>query len=375
MQVMVQSQTASWSDSLLDHLRTVGDPLADAALQELAGSAPAPGPPADLVTAVARQAAASQGACRILHEQAYTVPSWVSFPSMLAGHRVGLTYPVAGGLALLCGSLAESSASAFGAKVLVRTGDLERSTRRRIYETADFLHILACSGGPRPGTPAHRVLLTLRLLHARIRAATERRGDWDPRWGRPVNQEDNGGTLLMFSLVFARSLQRLGVALSPAELDSIHHGWRYAGYVLGIDDRLLTASRAEEQALYAAICRRQHHPDADSQALLGALLGGMAWQPPFFIPAAALQAICRRLIGDDLADALHVPEVPLWQAAPAVLRLLGQAQHVVCRFVPGAPALAQGLGTRVIETTLHYGLKRSRGESRQVQPVGGKSVL
>jgi hypothetical protein len=368
----VQSFAARWSDSLLDHLRTVGDPLADAALSELAAHR---GPAADLVAAVEQRAATAAGACRALVEQAYTVPSWVSFPRMHAGYRVGLSYPVAGGLALLCGSLAESYASAFGAKVLVRTGNLERSTRRRIYETADFLNILARSGGPRPGTPAHRVLLSMRLLHARIRAATQQRGDWDPRWGLPVNQEDNGSTLLMFSLVFARSLQRLGVALSAAELDSIHHGWRYAGYVLGIDDRLLTTTRAEEQELYEAITRRQHHPDDDSRALLAALLQGMAWQPPFFIPAAALQAICHRLIGEELATALQVPPARRWQLAPAAVRVLGQVQHAVCGVVPYAPQLAERLGSRVVEATLHQGLLRSRGESRQPTASAEKSKV
>ena len=133
---------------------------------------------------------------------------------------------VAGGLALLCGSLAESYSSGLAAKVLIRTGNLSRSTRRRIYETAEFLNVLALSGGPRPGTTAHRVLCNLRLLHARIRAAMQRRSDWEPQWGVPVNQEDNGSTLLMFSLVFARSLRRLGVLLSEEEPDSIHHSWR-----------------------------------------------------------------------------------------------------------------------------------------------------
>ena len=323
---MNDGTAARWSDSQLDHLRTVGDPLADAVLGELAGTPPgaagaaraagATCPGADLVAAVARRAEAGAGACRELLAQANAVPSWVSFPRMLAGYRIGFTYPVAGGMALLCGSLAESYASALGAKVLIRTGNLERSTRRRIYETADFLHTLASSNGPRPGTSAHRTLLNLRLLHARIRKMAAQGHDWEPRWGLPVNQEDYGSTLLVFSLVYARGLQRLGVPLSEAELDSIHHGWRYAGYVMGVDPQLLTESRAEEAALYAAITRRHHHPDADSRVLLAALFSAMAWQPPFFVPAPALHAICRRLLGDTLADALAVPRAPPLASRP-----------------------------------------------------------
>lgn len=369
---MEETDPSRWPDSLLDRLRLVGDPLADAALVELAQSAgPSSGstegrlgPGSDLVAAVSRRAAAAPGACRELIGQAYAVPGWVSFPRMLAGYRVGLSHPVAGGLALLCGSLAESYSAAMAAKVLVRSGDLQRSTRRRIYETADFLHVLASSNGPQPGSHAHRVVLNLRLMHSRVRKGTQQRADWDPRWGVPVNQEDNGSTLLMFSLVYARGLQRLGVALTPAELDSIHHGWRYAGYVLGIDDRLLTESCADEAALYAAISRRQHQPDQDSRALLTALFAEMAWQPPLFLPVGVLYAVSRVLLGEGLADAMGVPRAPLWQAAPPVLRALGQAQQALFDFVPGADGVSQRLGTRIIESTLHYGLSRSRGESR-----------
>ncbi|HRI52455.1 MAG TPA: oxygenase MpaB family protein, partial [Pseudomonadota bacterium] len=214
---MEKTDPSRWPDSLLDRLRLVGDPLADAALAELAQTAGPRsgsmegrlGPGSDLVAAVSRHAAAAPGACRELIGQAYAVPGWVSFPRMLAGYRVGLSRPVAGGLALLCGSLAESYSAAMAAKVLVRSGDLQRSTRRRIYETADFLHVLASSNGPQPGSHAHRVVLNLRLMHSRVRKGTQQRADWDPRWGVPVNQEDNGSTLLMFSLVYARGLQRL----------------------------------------------------------------------------------------------------------------------------------------------------------------------
>lgn len=380
---MENKDSARWPDSLLDQLRLVGDPLADAALLELAqtagpDSSARPDMGGDLVAAVSRRAAATAGACSELIGQAYAVPAWVSFPRMLAGYRIGLSHPVAGGLALLCGSLAESYSAALAAKVLVRSGDLQRSTRRRIYETADFLYVLASSGGPRPGTHAHRVLLNLRLMHARVRRMVQRRSDWDPRWGVPVNQEDNGSTLVMFSLVYARSLQRLGVALTPAERDSIHHAWRYGGYVLGIDERLLTESCAAEEALYAVLSRRQHRPDADSHALLTALFAEMAWQPPLFLPMGVLYAVCRVLLGERLADAMGVPRAPLWRAAPALWRALGQAQQAVRERLPGADEIGQRLGTRIIQSTLQYGLAKSRGQSRapvKPAPAAGRGAV
>jgi hypothetical protein len=354
-----------WPDPLLDHLRTVGDPLADAAVAELMeanrAARPAAGETLDLVALLRERARAAPGACRQLVEQVDEVPVWASFADMRVGYRVGLSYPVAAGLSLLCGSLVESYAAALGAKVLVRTGNLARSTRRRVYETAEFLHVLARSDGPAPGSAAHRALLQLRLIHAHIRAAMQRRSDWDARWGRPVNQEDYGATLLSFSLVFVRSMQRLGVPVSAEQLDSIHHGWRYAGHVLGIDARMLTETRAAEAALYQRIVRRQHRPDADSQALTRTLFAEMAWQPPFMFPAAALHAVCRRLVGDALADELQVPKTPRWRAIPAGVAALSQAQHALAARLPGGGELARRLGTRLVESILDYGLAAERG--------------
>ena len=351
-----------WSDSLLDSLRLLGDPLADAALASLASPghaarARAAAPePADAFAAIEQGAAAGDPACQALLSQVNDVPAWVSFPRMHAGCRMSLSHPVAGGLSLLAGALAESYASALGAKVLVRTGNLERSTRRRVYETAEFLNTLALAYGPQPGTAGHRALVNLRLLHARIRAGMRRLPDWDMRWGLPVNQEDYGGTLILFSHVYSRCMRRLGVPVTDAEVDSLHHGWRYSGYVLGVDPRLLSESPADEAALYAAIARRQFHPDDDSRALLRAMLSSMAWQPPFLVSEPALCAICRDLLGDGLADAMGVPRSAAWRAAPRLLRLCEEAQHRVGRLVPGYPQLSERLGKRAIRAVLRYGL-------------------
>jgi hypothetical protein len=353
MRDMQAAASSRWPDSLLDELRTVGDSLGDRAVRELGHDRRAG---LDFFAAVHERAGSGGAACRALLEQVNTVPEWTSFPRMRAGCALALSHPVATGLALLCGSLVESYASALGAKVLVRTGNLERATRRRVYETGDFLHTLARDYGARPGTAGHRALVNLRLLHARIRLSMQHRADWDARWGLPVNQEDYSSTLLMFSLVFARSLQRLGLALSDSDIDSLHHGWRYAGHVMGVDPRLLTESPAAEQALYDQITRRQHHPDADSRDLVRSLFTSMGWQPPFFLPTPAQQVVSRALIGDSLADALAIPEVATLRRAPQLLAGLGQLQGRLLRTLPGLPLLYERLGRRFFALVLRYGL-------------------
>src|SRR5689334_13147458 len=120
----------------LEALRQEGDPLADAAVAALFERGGLRG--SDLVTSV-EIGARDPGACRALWEQAHDVPAWVEFPRMVAGAQMGLRNAVQAALALLLGALVESYAAARGAKVLVRSGQLEADTLRRLFRTAEFV--------------------------------------------------------------------------------------------------------------------------------------------------------------------------------------------------------------------------------------------
>jgi hypothetical protein len=334
-----------FDDALLDSFRTRGDDLADAALPELCGSG-------DWILRLEERARAGNAACRRLLDHVREVPGWVEFDRMRMGYARARRFAIHAGLALLVGSLVESYASASGAKVLVRTGRLDADTARRVHETAVFVHMSGSSNGPRPGTDAHRRIVQTRLVHAAVRRGMQRRADWDPSWGIPVNQEDYASTLLMFSLVFVRSLRRLGVEIDPAVADAIHHHWRYVGWVMGVDERLVTRDTREEQALYDAITRRQFVPDDDSRALVASLLRTMAGRAPLYLSSAALAAASRRVHGDRLADALGIPRARLWERALSPLALGTRLASRVCEVVPGAPDAAEALGTWIADRTL-----------------------
>ena len=306
----------------LDAFRDVGDPLADEAFAEIRSIR---------LQDLRAHAARTDGAARALLEHVETVPEWVDFDCMQPSADFAFRNVVGGGLALLCGSLVESFAGAKGAKVLVRSGQLQTDTRRRLFETAHFVTTIAACAGPRPGTEAWDQTVRVRLLHAGVRADILR-GDWNDAWGHPVNQEDNAGTLFMFGRVYRRALKRIGVRMSSAESDGGHHIWRYTGYLLGVDPELLTRNRHEEAELYATISARQCHPDSDSVALTHALLDATAGQSPFFIPRGALHALSRRMIGDELGDALQLDRSRRWQAAIATanpINLVRVAAHSV----------------------------------------------
>ncbi|MCC6747621.1 MAG: DUF2236 domain-containing protein [Deltaproteobacteria bacterium] len=337
----------------LEAQRQRGDPLADAVVTELVRN---PGPEsADLFAAVEARAP-EDAACAALLRAVTTVPDWVDFSRMARGTALGVTHSVHSALSLLLGSLVESYASARAAKVLIRSRRLEQDTVRRLRDTATFALCIARSGGAPPGSGAHRHVVKVRLVHAFIRHGMLHRRDWDPSWGLPVNQEDYASTLLMFSHVYLRGLGRLGIRLSATEEDSVHHTYRWVGYLMGVTPELLTATRDEERALYELITRRQFRPDEDSRVLAHALIDTMGGRPPLFLPRRALYALSRHLIGDALADELAFPAPGSWSATPAIVAACGRLQQVVLEAPAGAP-IGHWVGERVASAMLEYGLR------------------
>ncbi len=338
-------------DAWLESFRSKSDELADAAAAELLRTKALKG---DWALALEH----GGPACRRLYAQACSVPAWVDFERMRVGAQLGLRTPVQSALALIMGSLMELYAGARGAKVLVRSGALQSQVIARLRDTTTFVLEIAASRGPRPGTYAHRHILRTRLVHAFIRHGMLKRGDWSSQtWGHPVNQEDYAGTLIAFSHVYLRSMERIGAKPTAEEADSVHHIYRWVGWVMGVDPALLTASRDEERVLYSHITRRQLHPDDDSRTLARSLLSALDRRAPTFLPAEALAELSREMIGDPLGDALGLPRAPRWAAfGDRALPLFSTVQRTVER-LPLARVPIELVGEQVARAVYKYGLR------------------
>lgn len=347
-------------DALLDSYRRKSDDLGDAVAAELIkAGALRKGSGGDLVLAVEQQAQAGGRACAELLEHAFTVPSWVRFPEMRAGTQLGLRTPVQSALSLILGSLLETYGSAKGAKVLIRGGMLRDHVLQRLHDTNTFVLEIAASRMPMPGTTAHRHIIRTRLVHAFIRHGMLKRGDWNFDWGHPINQEDYASTLLAFCHVYLRSMVRLGATPTAEEEASVHHLYRWVGYVMGIAPELLTVDRAEEKVLYANITRRQLHPDADSRVLARSLIEALAGRRPTFLPASALCALSRHMLGDQLSDALGLSPSRAWSTVTRAFPLLSRAQLQVER-VPFTRLPLEHLGERVARLVYQHGFLPAR---------------
>ena len=350
-------------DARLDEMRQLGDRLGDEAVGELAAARPRRG---GVLEDVAWRARQEDGACRTLWERVHRTPRWADFQRMLPSASMALQHVIPGGMALMAASLVESYAAARGAKVLVRTGRLERDTLRRLWETARFTSDIATCLGARPGTDAFDNVLKVRLIHAWVRRGMIMRPDWQREaWGLPVNQEDYAWTLMMFSHVYRRAMITLGVSMSPEERSSNHLTWRHVGWLMGVHEDLLTETPAEEEELYLQIAHRQARPDDDSRLLAHQLLRCMAGEPPFYLPTGALYATSRLLVGDQLADAFEFPRAPFWERVVRSASWPLALRRGLLRRVPGAGRAAERVGRGLAVVLLRQGLGREPADFEQ----------
>lgn len=341
------------ADAWLEGFRSEIDELGANAAAELMRSGKMRG--VDLIDALEECARAGAPACVRLLDEVATVPSWVDFPAMLPGSKLGLRTPVQSGLALVMGSLMESYGAANGAKVLIRGGRLESQVIARLRDTTNFVLQVAAARGPRPGTQAHRHIVRTRLVHAFVRHGVEKRGDWQPQWGRPINQEDYASTLLVFCHVYLRSMHALGVAVTEEEERSAHHLYRWVGQVMGVRPALLSRTREEERWLYVQITRRQLHPDDDSRVLAHALVEALKGRAPLYLPAAALEAFSRHMLGDELADGLGFKRDGRWAQVNKVMPVVCSVQRAAER-LPGMLPRMEHLGEQVARLIFARGL-------------------
>jgi len=279
-------------------------------------------------------------------------PAWVDWQRIAAAGRLFYRAGPLGGLVLALRSLVAGYLSPAGNKPLVLSGRLTEQAPRRLAETGRFVTAVCAPGGLRGGGDGVRITLKVRLMHAQVRRLLLADDRWRlDRWSLPINQHDMLATVLLFSVVFTDGLRLLGLEIDEAEGDTYLHLWRYVGHLIGVEPELLPSSEVEARRDVDLIELTQGTPDEDSRLLTRSVLR-LALDPgagPLarrLEPARArlVASVCRRLIGDAIADQLGLPRSPLDLALPALtlaITGLGRAQG---RLTPLA-----ALGSRVGE--------------------------
>lgn len=317
--------------SLLNALRQVGDPLADAAVAEAAMLGAEGNRLLDRAVRHGIEAGTPPAMRALISD--VQLPDWVDRASLRRGSEAYLAIGANWiGLALGPGSLTHTYSSPSIARVLVNTANLTRMARRRILETGAWNIATALPDGLLPGNDGYLQNLQVRLLHARVRYGLMRKG-WDSaEHGVPINQFEMVRTWLDFTYVPFSALGRLGIDFSAAELADLYHLWQVAGHILGIDPTIIRTVSDQQSArtLLDGIHAMEGPPNDDSRRLTAAMLDGMGalLAPGLGVSVAVARklsaATIRRLHGDAMADQLGVA----WNWTALVLPFIAMANRL-----------------------------------------------
>ncbi|WP_313404212.1 oxygenase MpaB family protein [Aeromicrobium sp.] len=133
--------------------------------------------------------------------------------------------------------------------LLVATGGLTGdSTRRRLAETQSWAVAVTTPGGLEQYAPGWRTTLHVRAMHALVNQAFSPRWDVE-RWGLPINQADQAGTLGLFDGTVLIGVKALGVPVSRDESLAVMHLWKYVGWLMGVDEHWLVDTERERHRL------------------------------------------------------------------------------------------------------------------------------
>jgi hypothetical protein len=301
---------ARWDNALLDHMRGVGDPLADEVAAQVLDDGDVESARSLLAELLnhddVREAALPAVVVAYLNETA-ALPDWADSERLARGEVVFERWGVAISVALFCASLPSAYACAKGVTVLAQTARLETDTRRRIMETGQFLIDVMSPGGMQPGGTGIMAIQRVRLMHAAIRHLILVHGWDEDDLGFPINQEDLAGTLLSFSYTVVEPLPRLGLALEDSEMEDYLYVWRVVGEMLGLDIRMIPTTVAESTELVTLIRKRQYGQSGDGIAMTQALVGLLQEMTPTHIFDSVVPDLIRLLSGDEVAKIIDLP--------------------------------------------------------------------
>jgi hypothetical protein len=316
--------------------RMIGDPLADAALEEaLEAHASAGGVPSkDFLGMIVEHAfpagsSKAPNAClRFLQDVAHGPDFAVDKELVEIGQNAFLYRIVSAPLALLHLSLVGGFSAPSINKVLNSTGyitnDNPKMVMARLLET--FTMVLSCMTDGAE-TFAGRITddnefnagegllaaLKVRLLHAFVRRSILKKTGtrkWDSAaHGVPINQADLATTGLSFSINVIYGCESLYDSFTPKEREAYVHLWKVVCFYMGVQYKYnphvnYEVAQAKLDS-YAIHCIK---PDDSSVAASHNVLRGVAGQPPTFLRFDQLSAISRLMMGDTLADKLALPK-------------------------------------------------------------------
>lgn len=321
---------------------TVGDPLADLAVEQIARVVAPENVHRVIAQTVDRYDDPPKDtpeALRELIESSAFVPDWFDPEIAMKATRAFLRNSdmVLGGL--VGGAIVEGFSTLISKSFRLR-GRITQNGVRRLKQNTLQLTEQFMPGGQKPGGDAWKLSVRIRLVHAQARMLIRQSDEWDASdVGMPLSTAHMLLGAAAFSGRLMQHVSRLGGDFSRDEREAYVHAWRYTGLVLGIPESVMfhDLSSAMRTFQIAATCE----PPPDDDAIIMAnsiinsapLLLGFKAMSERREMARFIYQVSRELIGNDLADAFRFPRSRFVKRIP-MLFLRNKAWKVATRLFP-----------------------------------------
>jgi len=322
------------TDDFLLGLRADGDPGAGKDLHEAVRQSPRTA--ADVLRVLRKPAADQpQWLHELLDEWAQDgppLPSWADRKLIEDGQQFFDDWDLAICTALFAACLPSAYAGRLGVPVLARVSQLAEpgTVARRIAETGQMLLEITKRGALERGGDGYKRIVLVRVLHEAVREVLLGKdppgGDWPAANGVPVNQEDLLATLMTFTVIVFRALDRMGIKATPADQEAYLHLWAVVGDLLGITLAKLLCQPQDADSLTTRFQQSLQGPSDDGAYLMSVLLREMELAMPLGwlrVP----RTVVRFLIGDQVANMIEVPGAAWWSPALPAAAALNKWLH------------------------------------------------
>jgi hypothetical protein len=327
------------SDAWLERMRRVGDPSVDALVADHLGDRP--GDVGRLLGHLFRTTRMPEDHPLVARYAQLPLPADLGDAATIArGQRVFELFGPEVLLILGSYALPLAYAAGNGVQVIDRARRLKDEPIRRLCDTAQMVLNVMLPGFLEPGQVGRQATQKVRLVHALVRAhvQSDPARPWIAAWGVPINQEDQAGTLLSFSVAVLHGLRKMGARISREDGNAYIVAWSAVGRLLGVHASLLPADEEDAANLARRIGERQIRPTVEGQELAHELLSAVETLFPVRGYATSLSHFFLQdgVFGPDVAAALQLPE-PNWTKWLVTLRA-GQKRLVLGLLprVPGA---------------------------------------
>jgi hypothetical protein len=204
-------------------------------------------------------------------------------------------------------SLPYCYAFADGAEVLIRSKRIIDSIGERLGETGSFVMEIFKPGAFLTEKSAFLVCAKVRLIHAFSRYFISHYAkDWNPAFGKAVNQEDMLGTNIAFSQIVLRGLLKLGISVTEEEHQTVLAYWKWVGEMIGIDVSFWPETSKEAFELDKHIRKRHIRASEAGQKLTQALLNFYRKSIPDPILSDQVEGIVSFFLGKEASKALNL---------------------------------------------------------------------